>query len=79
MLEYIITGFLKCQVIFSDFLKYFLVVDFGYFLLEPHPHPFGMRLGFVGESRFRSIKKAVIPKGITAFLVRRKGLEPLTY
>ena len=24
-------------------------------------------------------KKAAIPNGITAFLVRRKGLEPLTY
>ena len=37
-----------------------------------------LRRGRAFESA-RSIKKAVAPYGTTAFLVRRKGLEPLTY
>ena len=38
-----------------------------------------LRRGRAFESRFRSIKKCGYPKGYPHFLVRRKGLEPLTY
>ena len=78
-----------------------MIIGKAIVVLESHPHPYGMRLGFEGLSpalknmppacfsprlrrgrafeSARSIKKSRYPNGYLDFLVRRKGLEPLTY